>query len=355
MDSPMRVGLANPVALHSLNDWSHKHFRYTAIYLLLFLATLVQYFITSGSSPGYVLDAIRLVNESHAIYEKTITASNKEQSASSKNGRLTITVEANQPGRSVVGTTNGRWNKLVMDMHHPGSSLRWYIFEETALCVWTGILYISYLKANFAREWWKDGIIIILLAALSICLVFLLLLLLFHRQIEAMTDAVMSIPTINSMSDFENIDRGTKIKETRGNKENSTRGRGRGLPMGAFMRDGRNAHVDPTKPTPFSVVGRGKESTLCEIQHERFDLEGEGTRLFNAFESLNIDNENIEKFTDFHDNEGFVDHRELHPSRTTQNETIGGVREVLQVRNQLELPLEGRDITVPVEAGVICE
>lgn len=32
--------------------------------------------------------------------------------------------------------------------------LRWYIFEETALSIWTGILYISYLKVNIARAWY---------------------------------------------------------------------------------------------------------------------------------------------------------------------------------------------------------
>ncbi|RVX16803.1 Protein S-acyltransferase 10 [Vitis vinifera] len=56
----------------------------------------------------------------------------------------------------------------------------WYICEETALCLWTGILYISYLKANISRAWWMDAIMIVLLVTLSISLIFLLLLLLFH-------------------------------------------------------------------------------------------------------------------------------------------------------------------------------
>lgn len=33
--------------------------------------------------------------------------------------------------------------------------LRWYIFEETALCLWTGILYITCLKANISRVWYR--------------------------------------------------------------------------------------------------------------------------------------------------------------------------------------------------------
>jgi hypothetical protein len=91
-------------------------YRYTGIYLALFVITLVQYFVTSGSSPGlilthlcclnvtivnwnqklhviiiqfqlisfyfilflyfsYVLDAMRTVNESNSIFRKTATVS----------------------------------------------------------------------------------------------------------------------------------------------------------------------------------------------------------------------------------------------------------------------------------------
>lgn len=60
---------------------------------------------------------------------------------------------------------------------------RWYICEETALCLWTGILYISYLKTNISRSWWMDAIMIVLLITLSISMIFLALLLLFHSYI----------------------------------------------------------------------------------------------------------------------------------------------------------------------------
>ncbi|RDX62806.1 Protein S-acyltransferase 10, partial [Mucuna pruriens] len=60
---------------------------------------------------------------------------------------------------------------------------KWYLCEETSLCLWTGILYISYLKAHITRVWWHDAILILLLITLSICLVFLLLLLLFHSYL----------------------------------------------------------------------------------------------------------------------------------------------------------------------------
>jgi len=39
------------------------------------------------------------------------------------------------------------------------NTLRWYLFEETALCLWTGVLYISYLKAHITRVWYDILII----------------------------------------------------------------------------------------------------------------------------------------------------------------------------------------------------
>ncbi|XP_041019728.1 protein S-acyltransferase 10-like isoform X1 [Juglans microcarpa x Juglans regia] len=202
---------------------------YTALYLLLFFATLVQYFITSGSSPGYVIDAMRAVTEKIPIIQKTPVTS--KQPASSKNGSLVITVDGSQLERNLLGNNATSWSKLVMDMYPPGTSARnwtcpycnveqpprakhchdcdkcvlqfdhhcvwlgtcigqgnhcrfwWYICEETALCLWTGILYITYLKANISRAWWKDAIMIVLLITLSISLIFLLLLLLFHSYL----------------------------------------------------------------------------------------------------------------------------------------------------------------------------
>ncbi|KAK3029144.1 hypothetical protein RJ639_039699 [Escallonia herrerae] len=202
---------------------------YTALYLLLFVATLSQYFFTSGSSPGYVLDAMRDFNEADALFSRKAMAS--KQTASSKNGDLVVTVDRNQLVKPLLDSNATSWMKLVMDMYPPGSSVRtwtcsycnvvqpprakhchdcdkcvlqfdhhcvwlgtcigqgnhcrfwWYIFEETVLCLWTGILYITYLKANMTKEWWVDVIMILLLASLSITLIFLLLLLLFHSYL----------------------------------------------------------------------------------------------------------------------------------------------------------------------------
>lgn len=202
---------------------------YTGLYLLLFVATLIQYFVASYSSPGYVLDAMRDVSEKNSLFRKASMLS--KQPASSKNGSLVITVEGSQSERNIPRSTVTSWTELVLDMYPPGTSVRtltcsfcsveqpprakhchdcdrcvlqfdhhcvwlgacigwgnhcrfwWYIFEETALCIWTGILYITYLKANISRAWWKDVIMILLLVTLSFAVIFLLLLLIFHSYL----------------------------------------------------------------------------------------------------------------------------------------------------------------------------
>ncbi|CDP01825.1 unnamed protein product [Coffea canephora] len=202
---------------------------YTAIYLSLLVATLAQYFLTSNTSPGYVLEAMRVVNETDALVRRKSVAS--KQPASSNNGSLVVTVDADQLGRNLLGSNATSWTKVVMDMYPPGTSVRtwtcsycnvvqpprakhchdcdkcvlqfdhhcvwlgtcigqnnhcrfwWYICEETALCLWTGILYISYLKSNITKAWWVDVIMILLLATLFVSLIFLVLLLLFHSYL----------------------------------------------------------------------------------------------------------------------------------------------------------------------------
>ncbi|KAL3845011.1 hypothetical protein ACJIZ3_002414 [Penstemon smallii] len=198
---------------------------YTVSYVILFVATLVQYFVTSGTSPGFVLEAQKAIDERDALERRTLLAS--KQPASSKNGSVFITVDRTNYQRGNASA----WTKLVMDLYPPGSSPRnltctycnviqpprakhchdcdkcvlqfdhhcvwlgtcigqgnhcrfwWYICEETALCIWTSILYITYLKSNISRAWWADVIIILLLVALLISLIFLLLLLLFHSYL----------------------------------------------------------------------------------------------------------------------------------------------------------------------------
>ncbi|XP_033510498.1 protein S-acyltransferase 10-like [Nicotiana tomentosiformis] len=203
---------------------------YTIIYLLLFAATLAQYFITSGSSPGYVLDAMRVVNEADMSRNRASMTSNKDNLLQAKMD-VVVTIDRNQLGRNLLGRGTMAWTKLVMDMYPSGTSLRsvtctycdvvqpprakhchdcdkcvlqfdhhcvwlgtcigqgnhcrfwWYICGETALSLWTGTLYIQFLKSDISKPWWLYAIMIMLLVTLFFCLIFLLLLLLFHSYL----------------------------------------------------------------------------------------------------------------------------------------------------------------------------
>ncbi|KAF6170902.1 hypothetical protein GIB67_014719 [Kingdonia uniflora] len=93
---------------------------------------------------------------------------------------------------------------------------------------------------------------------------------LMTKQIEAMLVAVMAIPARVALSDVVGDD-------VEGSDGGSSWGRGRCLSMGAFMRDGRNAGINPMNPTPLRVVGRGKETTFPQIQVGSSNSEGERT------------------------------------------------------------------------------
>ncbi|XP_031108319.1 protein S-acyltransferase 10-like isoform X2 [Ipomoea triloba] len=202
---------------------------YFAIYYLLFIVTLVQYFITSASPPGYVHDVTRAVNDAAALHNSTSVAS--KQPASSKNGSAVITIDRSEVEGNLLGPSATPWAKLVMNLYPYGASTRtwtctycqslqpprtkhchdcdkcvlefdhhcvwlgtcigqgnhcqfwWYICEETALSFWTGILYIQFLKSSISKAWWVYAIVILFLAMLSFFFIFLFLLLLFHSYL----------------------------------------------------------------------------------------------------------------------------------------------------------------------------
>ncbi|CAI8588511.1 unnamed protein product [Vicia faba] len=163
---------------------------FTALYLLLFVVTLVQYYAISITNPGYVVDVMKNFNKRNVVRTKTPESLN--QQASSKNGSAVISIEG-IGGRIVSSWINkhghaptAMWSSLhgqsiVMIGNH--CQFWWYLCEETAVCIWTGFLYLSHLMAHITMVWWQDAIMILLLIALSISLSFLLLLLIFHSYL----------------------------------------------------------------------------------------------------------------------------------------------------------------------------
>ncbi|KAF6142508.1 hypothetical protein GIB67_039472, partial [Kingdonia uniflora] len=123
------------------------------------------------------------------------------------------------------------------------------------------------------------------------------------NKMDAMMALILTLSTKNP-----NVD-GEGREGVRNSMENAIRGRGRGLPMGEFMRDSRNAGINPTISTPLCVVGRGKETISPQIRTENFDSDNEqcGTQLSNTFDGLEIDVGSVDKFADFRENEGFVE------------------------------------------------
>lgn len=83
----------------------------------------------------------------------------------------------------------------------------WYIFEETILCFWTGILYVSFWSSNVIKTWWKDLIMIVLFAVLAFCFIFLFLLLLFHSYLALTNQTTFELARRRRISYFRGIPR----------------------------------------------------------------------------------------------------------------------------------------------------
>lgn len=198
------------------------------LYGVLVLLTLVQYFYTAGSSPGYVVDVMRAGSTMHATFVNTAALSKQ---SNSRNGNINSPTSRAQLQKLTTMTPTSSWAQMVMDLYPPGSGSRdwtctycrliqpprtrhchdcdkcvlqfdhhciwlgtcigkknhcrfwWYIFEETILCIWTVSLYIESLRLDVDKAWWKDFVGVILVAVLIFILIFLLLLLLFHSYI----------------------------------------------------------------------------------------------------------------------------------------------------------------------------
>ncbi|AQK54202.1 Protein S-acyltransferase 10 [Zea mays] len=224
-------------------DWRiHEEPWYIGLYGVLVLLTLVQYFYTAGSSPGYVIDVMRAGSMMHATFVNTAALSKQ---SNSRNGN-TNSPTSHAQLQKLSAMTPTSWAQMVVDLYPPGSNssnlfnthhcllgiglaltaglfshlvlgtamtvinasfnliitayglehalakrtivvfgefLMWYISEETILCIWTAVLYIESLRLDVDKAWWKDFVGVILLAVLIFILIFLLLLWLFHSYI----------------------------------------------------------------------------------------------------------------------------------------------------------------------------
>ncbi|KAH0902901.1 hypothetical protein HID58_042404 [Brassica napus] len=171
--------------LNSSRKLGYIHGTHMSSYFFLFSVTLLQYFVTCGSSPGYVIDAMRDVDETNAImYRNAPTTSflllSKENQPQVPEDGFGLVTSLSLREPNTVMTVIDVFFSLIITVF--GWELAWYICEESALCIWTLIMYIDYLT-NVAKPWWKNAVIILLLVLLVISLIFVLLLLLFHSYL----------------------------------------------------------------------------------------------------------------------------------------------------------------------------
>ncbi|KAF6135794.1 hypothetical protein GIB67_028650 [Kingdonia uniflora] len=157
------------------------------------------------------------------------------------------------------------------------------------------------------------------------------------NKMDAMMAVIFTLSTKNPSVEKE------QSEGVHDNVESVTRGRGRDLPMGVFMRDNRNAGINPTSPTPLRVVGRRKETIFPQNRPEISDSDNEqrGTRQSNTFASLEIDVESVDKFADFRDNEVFVEIeenrvRDRHQTPTSNDVTTGAAQGISMILRRLE-------------------
>ncbi|AQK54204.1 Protein S-acyltransferase 10 [Zea mays] len=100
-------------------DWRiHEEPWYIGLYGVLVLLTLVQYFYTAGSSPGYVIDVMRAGSMMHATFVNTAALSKQ---SNSRNGN-TNSPTSHAQLQKLSAMTPTSWAQMVVDLYPPGSN-----------------------------------------------------------------------------------------------------------------------------------------------------------------------------------------------------------------------------------------
>uniref|UniRef100_A0A0E0MMD1 S-acyltransferase n=1 Tax=Oryza punctata TaxID=4537 RepID=A0A0E0MMD1_ORYPU len=149
---------------------------YIGAYGALVMIALMQYFCTAGSSPGYVIDAMKAGSAMHATYINTATLSKQ---SSPNNGSLNSPLSLPQQQKINPVTSTSSWLQRVADLYPPGSSSSHLVLgtamtvtnvsfsliitvfgsehalgkrttagSETILSIWTVALYIDSLRLD---------------------------------------------------------------------------------------------------------------------------------------------------------------------------------------------------------------
>ncbi|KAH7432626.1 hypothetical protein KP509_07G031400 [Ceratopteris richardii] len=185
------------------------------VYAVLFILTIFQYLYTAASDPGYLVDGERdewlVIGNRKAQKEIINNAYGNNRNLNSKCFNCNIY----KPPRS---KHCHHCNKCILqyDHHCPwlntcigyGNHCRfwWYLLEETILCFWTFIMFISsYRTKTSSGLRWRSCIIIICLTLLFFLLFFLVLLLLFHSYLASTNQTSHEVTRRKRISEIRDV------------------------------------------------------------------------------------------------------------------------------------------------------
>lgn len=189
----------------------------TALYIALVIITLVQYWYTAGSNPGYLVEELEKDVDADADMKRTLTdlTSVKSQERATKNGGENGSTKVDSFGEPGL-TSNfsdeicsichvsqplrskhcNDCNKCVIEFDHHCFWLNtcvgyknhrkfWcYIFLEFSSCLWTCVMYTTaFSNGKSSTSWLHNTAVVMILIILMFCIIFLVMLLLFHSYL----------------------------------------------------------------------------------------------------------------------------------------------------------------------------